>query len=143
MTDHPHSLVIDCSGKPGQEHIDKFYAEAMEFLKEGKVQTAENLLAQIKRLEGDMREGPIETLVPFTPEQMAQRELDEVEAHKAYIEMLRSERNARLAACDWTDLPHAPLTDEQKASWQKYRQELRDCMADCNPSSHEWPTPPG
>ncbi|MGE5553289.1 MAG: tail fiber assembly protein [Betaproteobacteria bacterium] len=56
---------------------------------------------------------------------------------------LRAERNARLAACDWTQLPDVPLTVDQKAAWAQYRQKLRDLPADttdpCNPV---WPEPP-
>ena len=39
---------------------------------------------------------------------------------------VRRLRNELLTRCDWTDLPHAPLSDEQQAAWQKYRQALRD-----------------
>ncbi len=57
---------------------------------------------------------------------------------------LRAERNARLAACDWTQLPDAPLTAEQQAEWQVYRQALRDLpQTTTDPYQVEWPTPPG
>ena len=39
---------------------------------------------------------------------------------------LRAERDARLAACDWTVLPDAPVTEEEQAAWKAYRQALRD-----------------
>ena len=39
---------------------------------------------------------------------------------------LRAERDRRLAATDWTQLPDVPLTAEQRAAWQQYRQALRD-----------------
>lgn len=42
------------------------------------------------------------------------------------LEILRGRRNARLQECDWTDLPNAPLTDEQKTEWQSYRNQLRN-----------------
>ena len=35
-------------------------------------------------------------------------------------------RNDLLAKSDWTQLPDAPLTEEQKADWATYRQTLRD-----------------
>lgn len=41
----------------------------------------------------------------------------------AYI---RITRNRLLNACDWTQLPDAPLTEEQKQAWGVYRQVLRD-----------------
>ena len=33
------------------------------------------------------------------------------------LEVLRNERNALLRACDWTQVPDAALTTEQKAAW--------------------------
>jgi hypothetical protein len=39
---------------------------------------------------------------------------------------LRAERNRRLAACDWTQMSDSPLSQDAKASWSDYRQELRD-----------------
>ena len=46
--------------------------------------------------------------------------------HEELLEMIRSIRNIKLAECDWTQLPDAPLNDEQKQAWQAYRQALRD-----------------
>ena len=42
------------------------------------------------------------------------------------LEMIRQIRNEKLYECDWTQLPDAPLTNEQKQAWQEYRQALRD-----------------
>ena len=39
---------------------------------------------------------------------------------------LRSVRNGILQSCDWTTLSDCQLTDEQKTTWQAYRQALRD-----------------
>jgi len=39
---------------------------------------------------------------------------------------LRAERNARLAATDWTALSDAHLSQDKKDAWFAYRQELRD-----------------
>lgn len=52
---------------------------------------------------------------------------------------LRTERNARLAASDWTQLPDSPLTDEQKQAWSEYRQALRDMMSQDEPVFPEAP----
>lgn len=55
----------------------------------------------------------------------------------------RAERNARLAACDWTRLDDAPLTEEQRAAWAAYRQALRDVPEQPGfPLACEWPVPP-
>jgi hypothetical protein len=45
--------------------------------------------------------------------------------HKKYA-ILRSERDTLLARSDWTQMPDAQLTEEQKQAWQIYRQQLRD-----------------
>jgi len=56
---------------------------------------------------------------------------------------LRIDRNTKLKACDWTQMPDAPLTDEQKASWRTYRQSLRDLPEDTtDPANPVWPTQP-
>lgn len=58
-------------------------------------------------------------------------------------EAVRTERNFKLFACDWTQMPDAPLTNEQKATWQVYRQELRDITNNLSVDKEiVWPTPP-
>jgi len=42
-------------------------------------------------------------------------------------EKVKSERNARLAATDWTALTDSPLSVEKKREYEVYRQALRDC----------------
>ena len=41
-------------------------------------------------------------------------------------ELIRRYRNELLARCDWTQLPDASLTLDEKQAWAAYRQELRD-----------------
>lgn len=54
--------------------------------------------------------------------------------------LLRSERNARLAACDWAVLSDTPTST---AAWKVYRQALRDLPANTtDPFNPVWPTPP-
>ena len=57
---------------------------------------------------------------------------------------LRAERNAKLNACDWTQLQDAPLSDEKKQEWAAYRQSLRDLPAlpDLNFENIPWPQKP-
>ena len=55
---------------------------------------------------------------------------------------IRSERNQYLAACDWTQLADAPLTNVETANWGVYRQDLRDITNQANPFNIEWPTAP-
>ena len=53
---------------------------------------------------------------------------------------LRAERDARLAACDWTQLPDSPV---DKPAWASYRQALRDVpQASGNPFEAVWPEEP-
>ena len=55
----------------------------------------------------------------------------------------RNERDKRLSACDWTQLPDAPLTDEQREAWAEYRQLLRDLPDNTeNPVLPVWPVAP-
>ena len=34
-----------------------------------------------------------------------------------------------MTECDWTQMPDSPLSDDAKAIWVTYRQELRDLPA--------------
>ena len=73
------------------------------------------------------------TVTPATPEQIAER----TAAKKTEV---RQQRNQRLADCDWTQLPDAPV---DKAAWATYRQELRDVTAQAGfPWEVIWPEPP-
>lgn len=54
--------------------------------------------------------------------------------------MVRADRNAFLAACDWTQLPDAPV---DATAWAAYRQALRDITDQPDPFNIVWPEPPG
>lgn len=72
-------------------------------------------------------------------EKEEQREKTQEEKEQA----VRNERNLRLAYTDWTQLPDAPLTAEQKAAYAKYRQALRDVPEQAGfPDAIEWPEEP-
>lgn len=54
--------------------------------------------------------------------------------------LVREDRNRRLAASDWTQLPDAPV---DATAWATYRQALRDVTAqDGFPWDVTWPAPP-
>ena len=56
---------------------------------------------------------------------------------------VRVERDAKLAACDWTVLTDSPLTTAKKTEWKTYRTALRDIPSDSGfPHSVTWPTEP-
>lgn len=52
---------------------------------------------------------------------------------------IRNQRNAKLAACDWTQLPDAPV---DATTWAAYRQELRDITNQPDPFNIVWPQEP-
>ena len=53
---------------------------------------------------------------------------------------VRSERDARLAACDWTQVADAPVN---KTAWATYRQALRDVTSQSGfPFDVSWPAEP-
>lgn len=62
------------------------------------------------------------------------------------IQEITVKRNNKLFLSDWTQMADAPLTDEQKAAWQVYRQALRDLpetLSTINSMDDVvWPTPP-
>lgn len=52
-------------------------------------------------------------------------------------------RNKLLLESDWSQLPDAPLTSEQKAAWVIYRQSLRDIPTQEHfPRVITWPVKP-
>ena len=56
---------------------------------------------------------------------------------------LRIERDQRLAASDWTQMPDAPLGDAARAAWRGYRQALRDLPETVtDPAAIAWPVAP-
>ena len=56
---------------------------------------------------------------------------------------IRAQRNLLLTQCDWTQLPDAPLTAEQKQAWAEYRQALRDVPEQAGfPENVAWPLVP-
>lgn len=54
---------------------------------------------------------------------------------------VRHERDQRLLACDWTQLPDVPLAT--KEAWAVYRQALRDITLQPDPFNIAWPVAPG
>lgn len=54
--------------------------------------------------------------------------------------LVRAERDRRLLASDWTQLPDVPLST--KEAWASYRQALRDITLQADPFNIVWPTPP-
>ena len=55
---------------------------------------------------------------------------------------VRTDRNTRLAACDWTQLPDCPLDNTIQTEWAVYRQALRDITDQVNPFNITWPQEP-
>jgi hypothetical protein len=53
---------------------------------------------------------------------------------------IRSIRNHKLTATDWTQLPDSPLSPEQRAAYAVYRQELRDITTQPDPRAIVWAT---
>lgn len=45
----------------------------------------------------------------------------------------RQIRNIKLKRCDWTQAVDSPLSDEKKAEWATYRQQLRDLPSKITP----------
>lgn len=70
---------------------------------------------------------------PATSEQIAERTA-------AKSRDSRTDRNRRLADCDWTQLPDAPV---DHAAWATYRQALRDVSSQPGfPWDVQWPEEP-
>lgn len=67
----------------------------------------------------------------------------ELECLEVQWDMVRGQRDALLAATDYTDLPNTPITNECRAEFISYRQELRDITeTQTDPYNIIWPTLP-
>lgn len=56
---------------------------------------------------------------------------------------VRAERDTRLAASDWTQLPDTDISEADRAAWATYRQALRDITGQVEPGVPvEWPAVP-
>ena len=73
---------------------------------------------------------------------------DEETAYRTSIDnqaaaRVRTDRDRKLAACDWTVLTDSPLTTAKKTEWKTYRTALRNISAaEGFPHTMEWPTEP-
>jgi hypothetical protein len=56
--------------------------------------------------------------------------------------VVRSERNGKLAMCDWTQFSDVPMSDVKTAEWLSYRQALRDITTQSDPFNINWPVSP-
>lgn len=119
-------VVVDCSGRVGQEVVEAMYREALEAARAGDLEMAGNLARQADAAAERVKDGPTEIRVPLTDQDLEQRHLDAEEGERYQAATLRMERDALLAASDWVMLPDAPVTDQQRAAWREYRQALRD-----------------
>lgn len=96
LDDVHSSIPIDARPITNEQHVDLLNAQANGAM-----------------IEADENGDPIAVpRAPLTQEQL--------------LEGLRNERNALLAASDWSQFADAPLTDDQRAAWRIYRQALRD-----------------
>lgn len=70
---------------------------------------------------------------PNADEILNQRQLDQIRINRDYL----------LKSSDWTQLPDAPLTGQEKADWARYRQGLRDLPKNTqDPKNPQWPVKP-
>jgi len=59
-------------------------------------------------------------------------------------QVVRDDRDKRLAECDWTQLADSPLDADSKEAWSLYRQDLRMVPEQPGfPWNVEWPPVPG
>jgi len=87
--------------------------------------------------------------VYFTEEEELARDAEEQawisSANSRESTKQRGIRNNLLSESDWTQMPDAPLTEEEKTAWQTYRQALRDITDHANfpyLNEDDWPTKP-
>ena len=82
--------------------------------------------------------------VPLTPQEIAELEARDAEwraeESDRLWERIRTDRDDRLARCDFRVLPDYPGTDRE--DWEVYRQALRDITEQTDPKNIVWPEEP-
>ena len=107
--------------------------------------TTLNSEAEDTRIRGGPHKVVNGNAVALTPDEIAEHDArtvawDAARPARALAE-LRAERNALLAASDWTQAPDAPTANA--AAWKVYRQALRDLpQRTVYPNAPTWPTAP-
>lgn len=89
-----------------------------------------------------------EGLIPFTPEEEAERDAEEAAwvagENDRLAEAARKQRDEILAQSDWRVTKAAEVGATLDPAWVVYRQELRDVPQQAGfPTQINWPTPPG
>lgn len=81
---------------------------------------------------------------PVTQEIILVKDAEKTRAHEErYMMILRIERNARLQATDWTQMPDVSMSDDKKEAWNTYRQALRDLPSNTiDPENPVYPQAP-
>jgi hypothetical protein len=78
-----------------------------------------------------------------SPRSIAPAKMPQEDEKVTRMRLFRERRNQKLAETDWTQMPDAPLTPEQKEAWAAYRQALRNVPATVNAAGWvTWPTKP-
>lgn len=96
-------------------------------------QTAEKPIVKYREINGQIEQYAEAAPVPSVPEPTPEQQEMQI----------RAQRNSLLTLCDWTQLPDAPLTEEQKQAWAEYRQALRDVPEQPGfPENVVWPSTP-
>ena len=68
--------------------------------------------------------------------------ISEEQALANILQQVRGNRDALLAASDWTQLADSPLSSSKKTEWAVYRQQLRDITDSSDLANVEFPATP-
>lgn len=149
MSETPMKLVVDCSLPDKTRELaamQRGVEATFELIRQGKLtrEEGQDRVQAMLDYSVEVTAAPErEQVVPLDEADLAQRELDATEAIAGAWRNLRAQRDARLRACDWTQVRDATLTAEQATAWATYRQQLRDLPAGTkDPLNPVWPVPP-
>jgi hypothetical protein len=68
--------------------------------------------------------------------------IQDIPNYQQQLDFVNAQVKQRLVDSDYTQLPDAPYTVEQKQAWATYREELRSLSKDPNYPFVQIPTPP-
>ena len=119
---------------PGDDVLEAFGMQRVFFSTPPAVSSEQVLEEQTPVFDTDaQRWSQVWSVRDMTEEEIAAR-------NAAQAASIRASRNDKLAECDWTQLPDAPV---DQAAWAIYRQALRDVtVQDGFPWNVTWPQEP-
>ena len=128
--DHPDKSKYDIKSARHLLFASLLYEDSRRLL--SKLKTVEDYAPyDLIRVEPEQPDKPTEPEQPETPDKPDDKPNEDKPSAEQQEMQIRAQRNSLLTLCDWTQLPDAPLTTEQKQEWAEYHPLPPDGLLQC------------